>query len=174
MKTMSIELSIYERFIIPQTFPQRTNFEQAVILSDLKKTIKVAQEEIEKYQIITVGELTRWEEAYYISKCCGEQLLNNPPHLPFNSKDRKCPKCGNICEVISEDEVPKKVIISEGELNMIKSGFKKMSTDNNIPIDDKFLDTYRRFESMEFKPSSEIPDTSVIGKDNKKKLKLVK
>ena len=54
MKTMLVYLSIYERLNLPTAFPTKTNFEEAIILRDLKHKIDITQDDIVNANIHTV------------------------------------------------------------------------------------------------------------------------
>lgn len=57
---MELNLTIYERITIPQYFPEKANFSEAIIYEDLREKLKITQEDIVKYSINSKENTIEW------------------------------------------------------------------------------------------------------------------
>ena len=49
---MELKLKVYDRVSIPALFPERSTYDQGIILNDLRKKLMLTQEEVEEKKVI--------------------------------------------------------------------------------------------------------------------------
>ena len=53
IKNVTVELSVFERIVIPSILPIKGNYETGLILSDLKKKLQISQEEMDSLEFVS-------------------------------------------------------------------------------------------------------------------------
>jgi hypothetical protein len=61
-KTCDLKLNVYERLKISGFLPKRSNFEKAMIISDITAKLKLKQEDIVLYEIKSAENSISWNE----------------------------------------------------------------------------------------------------------------